>query len=163
EGHAGGVGADDVAGDAVAAGALQEDIGVAGIAGDEVAGAGDADEVAGRIDEHAGLACQAARRGVGDRGRAVVVRADVVALDDVAGGGAAGDVYAIAHVAADEVAGAAHSAADDVAARAVLDLHAGTGIGDGGCPGRIGTDVVAFDEDSGGRSRGTESADEDAG
>src|SRR5262249_26491973 len=113
-GRAGGVGADEVALDEVVGGRAAADIhpdaqARAGVAGDDVAGAGlrAADGVAGRVGDLQAVAVAQARR----PGRG---QADGVALDHVAGRAAIADRHPVAGVAGDDVAGPRIGAADGV-------------------------------------------------
>src|SRR5204862_6900149 len=112
---------------------------------DQVArpGRGAADCVAGRpagrigVEEHAG-------GDVAQLRRAGCVRADVVALNHVAGSTVPAEENAgAAAVAADDVPGPRRGPADRVARRPVLDGNPVVdGVAQGGRAGRLGADVV---------------------
>src|SRR5437763_1492503 len=116
------------------------------VPGDDVARAGDgaADRqvVAAAVDEEAVV--------LGERRRAGRVRADVVALDEVAGGAGAEDPYADDAVAGDDVAGACYRSADGEVGGGGFHGDAGERVGAGESAGDIGADVVAFDDGAAG-------------
>src|SRR5262249_46400121 len=116
---------------------------VATVPRDDVAGAGrrPADGVAG------GQAEDDAGGGVAEGGGAGGVGAYVVPFDQVAGGRVEADAGTL--VAADEVARARAGAADGVA-RGESHLNARPEVAQGGGPGDVGADVVAFDQVAGG-------------
>src|SRR5438132_1444158 len=115
----------------------------AAFAGDDIARrrADAADGIGSAGDEHT-------EARVGDGRGAVLVRTDVVALDDVV---AAKNVDAVAMIAGDHVACTAHGTADGVAGGAVKHGYAAEGVTERGGTVDVGADVISLHDVADGR------------